>query len=395
MQRTTRDLWQTAYAVTDGAKLRAISATTLSLIACSVSNVAHANEFELYVEYTGDVFGPIDGADRRGVYLDNLDVTASLDVSALAGWSADTMLFAHVLNNSGGAPNEAAQTLQGVDNIEVARQGLRLYEFWVETNIGPLNARAGLYDVNSEFYSNEAAGLLVAPAFGIGSELAASGPNGPSIFPSTALALRLGARFSPRVSGRFAVVNAQAGVPGDPGGVDTALDNGALLIGELSWDGDTHIDVGAWTYTEEQDDLRLVAVRQRAAGAYVTVEREVQPGATLFGRLGVSDGDTTPYAGGWQAGMLFDAVLPSRPASQVSFGVYQGQLASKFRANQLDAGVRASAAETGVEFTYSDELTPWLRLQPDLQLVLDPNGDRDREDLWVAGLRFVITPFGH
>ena len=391
MPRTTADLWQTAYAIIGCAKFRAVSAATLSLAACGLCSVAHAKEFELYVEYTGDVFGPIAGADRRGVYLDNLDITASLGVD----WGADTVLFAHVLNNSGGAPNETAQTLQGVDNIEVGRQGLRLYEFWVETNIGPLNTRAGLYDVNSEFYSNEAAGLLVAPAFGIGSELAATGPNGPSIFPSTALALRIDARFSPNVSGRFAIVNAQAGVPGDPGGVDTALDNGALLIGELSWDGDTHIDVGAWTYTDEQDDLRLVAVRQRAAGAYLTVEREVQPGATLFGRLGVSDGDTTPYAGGWQAGMLFDAVLPSRPASQVSFGLYQGQLGSKFRANQLDAGVRASAAETGFEFTYSDELTPWLRLQPDLQLVLDPNGDRDREDLWVAGLRFVITPFGH
>ncbi|MDZ4692276.1 carbohydrate porin [Terricaulis sp.] len=365
------------------------------------ASFAYAQEpvqFEL--EYTGDIIGPISGAQERGAYLDNLDLSATFDMAALAGWREGTIVFAHVLSNSGDTPNDAAQTLQGIDNIEVSRQAIRLYEFWVETNIGALNARAGLYDVNSEFYSNEAAGLLIAPAFGIGSELAATGPNGPSIFPSTALALRVRAPLSERLSAQFAVVNAYAGVPGDPGGVDTALDDGALLISELSWDGDTHVDVGAWTYTDQQEDIRLTTglgapVYQRAAGAYVTLEREVQPGATLFARVGVSDGDTTPYIGGWQAGVLFDGVLAARPDSQLSFGAYQGRLSSKFRGNQRDAGVRAADAESGVELTYSDQITPWLRLQPDVQIVIDPSGDRDRQDVWIAGLRFVITPFGH
>jgi len=367
---------------------------------CCATNVASAQtpvEFEL--AYTGDIVGPISGADGRGVYLDNFDLGATFDMQALAGWSEGSVVFAHVLSNSGDMPNDAAQTLQGIDNIEVSRQAIRLYEFWVETNIGAFNARAGLYDVNSEFYSNEAAGLLIAPAFGIGSELAATGPNGPSIFPSTALALRVRAPLSERLSAQFAVVNAHAGVPGDPDGVDTALDDGALLISELSWDGHTHVDVGAWVYTDEQEDIRLTTgpgapVYQRAAGAYVTVEREVRSGTTLFARAGISDGDTTPYIGGWQAGVLFDAVLASRPDSQLSFGAYQGRLSSKFRANLRDAGVRAADAESGVELTYSDQVTPWLRLQPDVQLVLDPSGDRDRQDVWIAGLRFVITPFG-
>ena len=107
------------------------------------------------VEYTGDVVGPFAGAQNRGEYLDNLDIGVTLDMGRLAGWGGDTTVFVHLLNNSGGAPNDYAGSLQGVDNIEVARQGARLYEFWVETNLGAVNARAGLYDVNSEFYSNE------------------------------------------------------------------------------------------------------------------------------------------------------------------------------------------------------------------------------------------------
>lgn len=63
------------------------------------------------------------------------------------------------------------------------------------------------------------------------------------------------------------------------------------------------------------------------------------------------------------------------------------------RANQRDAGIDAVRNETGFELTYSDQVTPWLRLQPDVQLVIDPNGDRARDDAWVAGLRIAITPW--
>lgn len=380
---------------------RRLLAQAVAAVALGAPAYANAHEgVTIDVEYTGDVLGPIAGAERRGQYLDNLDVGISLDMGELAGWGGDATVFIHLLNNSGGVPNDYAGTLQGVDNFEVARQGARLYEFWVETNLGAINARAGLYDVNSEFYSNEAAGLLIAPAFGIGSELAATGTNGPSIFPSTGLALRLETRWSDQFAGRIAVVNANAGVLGDPDGVDTEFDGGALVIGELSWDRQTHIDVGVWTYTDKQDDIRLTdgfgaPIAQRSAGLYLTAEREIRSNATAFVRLGLSDGDTTPYSGGWQAGVLFEDVFASRPESQVSFGVYQGQFGSKFRANQSDDGIDAARAETGIELTYSEQITPWLRLQPDVQLVLDPNGDRDREDVWIAGLRFAITPFGH
>ncbi|MBY0569512.1 MAG: hypothetical protein K2P70_19540 [Hyphomonadaceae bacterium] len=70
------------------------------------------------VEYTGDVVGPFAGAQNRGEYLDNLDIGVTLDMGRLAGWGGDTTVFVHLLNNSGGAPNDYAGSLQGVDNIE-------------------------------------------------------------------------------------------------------------------------------------------------------------------------------------------------------------------------------------------------------------------------------------
>lgn len=349
------------------------------------------------VAYTADIVaGWSDDVSTRGRFLDNLDVTADVDLERAFGWSGAT-LHGHILNNSGGIPNDDLGTLQGVDNIEVASQHLRLFEFWVEQAFDGGSVRAGLYDLNSEFYSNEASGLLIAPAFGIGSELAATGPNGPSIFPSTALAARARFELSERQSVMFAALNASAGVFGDPDGVDTEFDEGLLLIGEYGWRGDFHFNFGAWTYTDEQDDIRDLdgfgdPVQRRAFGAYATYERPLTEQTTGFLRVGFSDGDTTSYASGWQAGVLIESPLASHPDSQLSIGAYQGRLSAKHRDNVRDLGVDVADAETGVELTYSDQITSWLRIQPDIQLVLDPGGDQDRDELWVAGFRIEITP---
>jgi porin len=64
---------------------------------------------------------------------------------------------------------------------------------------------------------------------------------------------------------------------------------------------------------------------------------------TAFARLGVSDGDTTAFKGGWQAGVLVEHVFASRPDSAFSIGVNQAFLSRKYRDNALDAGQRLSA----------------------------------------------------
>lgn len=379
-----------------------VAATAIALGAACVASNAYADDAPLVhadLVYTADYMAPVGGGlDDHGAFVDNALLTFTADLQQLAGIRGGRFEV-RILNNSGGNPNDHAGTLQGVDNIEVTDQGLRLYQAWFEADVGAANMRLGLYDLNSEFYANDSAGVLLAPPFGIGSELAATGVNGPAIFPSTALALRMRAPLSAHADAKFALVNAHAGVLGDPHGVDFSFEDGVLLIGELSWTGDLHASVGGWTYSDLQADIRDPAVRHKAFGAYVTLEHQAwgEEGgvrnAQAFARIGLSDGDTTPYDGGWQAGLLVNRLIASRPGSQGSIGIYQGRFGAKQRANLRDAGARASSAETGIEFTVADQVTPWLRVQPDLQFVLDPAGDRDREGAWIAGLRVVITPF--
>ena len=210
----------------------------------------------LEVIYTGDVIGGASGGLERGVrYLDNLFVTADGDLGRLAGWDG-AVFQVDVLNNLGGRPNDLAGSLQGVDNIEVPQPRLKLYEAWIEQRFGDAGSlRVGLYDLNSEFYVNESAALLISPSFGIGSELAATGTNGPSIFPSTALAARLRWNFDDLYA-QAVVINAKAGTLGYAGGIDLSGREGVLFVGEGGWaEGNGKIAAGAWQYSKKQPEV--------------------------------------------------------------------------------------------------------------------------------------------
>lgn len=364
---------------------------------------AAAGAWTTEVTYTADVTGVISGgAARSGRFLDNLDAIVEGDLEQLIGWRG-AKVHGYFLNNNGGEPNAAAGTLQGIDNIEVAEQGARVYELWVEQDFGGGRGSllAGLYDVNSEFYSTAASDLLVAPPFGIGSELAATGPNGPSIFPSTALAARLRLGEADGSYLQIAAVNAEAGSLGDAG-VNTDLDHGALYLAEAGWTGPLRIAVGGWRYGEDQEDIRDTVppgapAMRTAQGIYLLaegtlMEREEGFAARGFLRAGASDGDTTDFRGGWQAGLRLDHLFASRPDSAFSVGVHQGLLSAKARANLADGGVNAAAAEQGIEITVADTFGRWT-LQPSLQWIDNPGGDRDAEPVVVATIRVSVAVF--
>lgn len=318
------------------------------------------------------------GADQRLRYLDNLEAALDADLGALAGLDG-AQLHIGVLNNLGARPNDGALSLQGVDNIEVPEASPHLLEAWAQQQLGKASLRLGLYDLNSEFYASESAGLLIAPPFGIGSELAASGPAGPSIFPSSALAARLRIDLGGGHGyAQAAVLNARAQTLGDPGGVDLSFDDGLIVIGEAGVGKRLRVGLGGWTYTRPRDALFATdaagqPLRQRPAGIYGLVEAHVAQGGpravTLFLRGGAARGQTQPFGHSLQAGVLVSPALIGRDDSAFSIGVHRAGTSADFRAAQVVLGEPAWQRESVVEVTYADALTPFLTVQPDLQWI--------------------------
>lgn len=361
---------------------------------CLAGETDSPGPLSLEAEYVHDVSGVVHGPATGVRRADYISLSGELSLEDVAGWKG-ARAFAQVIAATGQRPNDLAGTLQGVNNIEVPNNRVRLFQAWIEQDIPAIRGslRIGFSDLNEEFYSTEAAGLLIAPAFGIGSELAATGTNGPAIFPSTAATARL--RAEPVRDGyvQFAAVNAEAGVLGDEGGISPLLRQGALLIAEAGIVRPGKFAAGAWTYTRRQEDIRATLpdgspATSRARGAFVLAEVPLVPGRLdAFVRAGMSDGDTTPYSGGWQAGLLASAVVPGRPQSQVSLGIHQARLSAKYRTNAAEAGESLRRAETGAELTYSDALAPWLTVQPDVQYVWNAARGPAGRDALVLTLR--------
>ncbi len=394
----------------------ALSRYALLLAACTLPMPLRAEDEEGQVdapaitlegEYVIDIVGVAQGTATGVRHVDLLTLTGTIDLEEAAGWHG-AQLVGEVIAGTGREPNLLAGTLQGIDNAEVSKNRVKLYQFYLAQEFAdlPLRVSAGFIDLNAEFYSNDAAGLLMAPAFGIGSELAATGPNGPAIFPSTALTLMVHAEPSPETYASLALVNAESGVLGDPGGIPAVLREGALVIGEAGVTSFGKLALGAWAYTRRQDDLRLLdasgdPLPQRARGAYLLLEvpfgthaaaaEPDTPAASMFLRAGISDGNTTPYSGGWQAGVLVNGVFAGRPESQLSLGVNQAFLTEKFRLNEADAGTPRGRIETGFEITLADRVAPWLTLQLDSQFVRRSERDPGARDAVIVGLRFILA----
>ena len=353
--------------------------------------------------YVADVVVVAEGEESRSYVLHDAELTAEADLDTLIG-AKGLSAGAHLLANFGGKPNDGAGTLQGINNIEVGSARAKLYEAWIQQAFagGRASIRLGLTDLNADFYQNDSAGLLIAPPFGIGSELAATGPNGPSIFPSTALTARLSVQIGARGYLRAAVVDAKSGVLGDPTGVDFRFRDGVLLIGEAGTTIGGKLALGVWRYSQRQDDVRAVTLagdpaQRIAQGAYVLIDQQVaggeEAGTHLFARIGVSEGKTTPFRGGFQAGVLVTGLIPGRPDSQISFGVEHGLLSRGFSGNLLDQGYASADGETGIELTYQDKLLPFLSFQPDIQYIRRAYADGHGRDTLVTGLR-LIAEFG-
>src|SRR5258706_3130621 len=161
--------------------------------------------------YDGDAFADLAGGLRRGTtYLGTLRFQLTADGSRLAGVPGMT-LYVEGLNIHGGHPSSFAGDAQGVSNLEGPARSM-LYEGWIQQNLfrGHLSILAGRYDLNTEFYRLQSAGLFLNSSFGIGPEFSQSGRSGPSIFPNTSPGVRIAWKPARGVVLRTAILD---GVP--------------------------------------------------------------------------------------------------------------------------------------------------------------------------------------
>lgn len=368
---------------------------------------------ELEAVYKLDLVSNLDGGINDGSRgLDNLDVIVSFDGEKLFGAKGASGLI-YILNNNGSQPDaDLVGSAQGINNIETAETTTKLYAAWIQQNLfdDRLSILGGLYDLNSEFYVTDSSGLFIHSTYGIGTDFAQSGLNGPSIFPSTSLAVRVLVQPVRGFYMQAAMLDGAPGAPDDLEGTQIEFNSGegALFAAEAGFipGGDTpngKLALGAWAYSDKfpgqlDVDADGNPVKERSQGMYMIGERKIytqangeDKGLSIFGRLGFADDDVNQFDCAWSAGLVYTGLVPTRDAGQLGLAVSGAHNSDKFKTASALAATPVDNAETAYELTYSDNITPWLALQPDVQYIVNPGADPALDNAFIVGGRAAVS----
>lgn len=343
--------------------------------------------------YTGEYFINNGGLKNGDGYLDNKDVTLEIDGETALGWHGATLFF-YALGNEGADPSSFVGDAQATSNIETGSTTWKLYEAWIDQRLGDrFRILAGLYDLNGEFDVTETAGLFLLSSHGIGPDFSQSGRNGPSIFPTTSLALRIAARVAEAGYVQAAMLD---GVPGDPtngrgtqveihgkDGWLIALEAGHVRGLDEGDDAPFHkLSLGAWYYTAKFPHNDGVSPDEHNWGVYGIADRAFGDRLSAFLRLGMANDAVNQFGTYVGTGAVLTGLFGED--DQLGLGVAHAVNGGAF----ADANPGFHDAETNLELSYRTQLTGWLAVQPDIQFVSSPSTDPAVDEATIVSVRF-------
>jgi porin len=346
-------------------------------------------------ELVGNTSG---GVKRKAVNLGNLDLTASVDTEKAGLWSNGT-IFVYGLANYGEEPSKYIGDTQVTSNIETYSTA-KIYEAWYEHRFldERLSVLAGLHDYNSEFDSLEYAGGLTHASFGISPDISQVGP---SIFNTTAMAVRIRVQPTDSVYLSNALYDGIPGDPNNPRGTRIRFESGDGLFwgsevgvteGESDGAGYYKVALGGWLHTAKFEDFNGES-RDRNQGLYLIAERSLlreeddKQGLGVFFQSGFADASRNQIARYFGGGFAYTGLIDGREQDTVSFGFASAVNSSSFRS----ANPGLERTETALEANYRANLLPYLAVQPDFQYVINPGTDPELDNAVVVGVRVEVA----
>lgn len=359
---------------------------------------------------TGDLLANSGGIEDGARYANLVETALTIDLDKLFGWHGGTV-YIMAIGAQGWDPGEAVGSISAPSNL-AADETFKLFEAWFEQSFfdDRLSILAGLYAADSEFDAKSTADVFLNGAFGTGLDFSETGLNGPSIFPTTSLGVRVRANITEVILLRVAVLDGVAGDPDDPLGTQVHLNDGdgVLVLSELNYEPSgfefLRLGLGSWLYTTEFDDWLATkpngdpARRNGSFGVYGFVEGVLfseadapDQGLSGFLRIGGADEDVNQIGTFYSAGLVYTGLLPARDDDVLGLGVAVGVNGDKYRQARQQAGESTRTAEISLELTYRAQITPWFSFQPVLQYYIDPGTDPALSDSIVGGFRYSIN----
>lgn len=381
-----------------------------------------ARGLELELGYKTDLLRNLRGGiEKGGRPMSHVDVKLGADFEKLANWRGGTGYLNFIQDYGGKINARQVGSLTGVSNIEVASNTHRLFHAWLQQEFadGRGALLIGLYPIDSEFQILDAASVFVQPPYGASADISLT--RGPSIFNASSFGFR--GKWTSIDRSAYVQAAVLDGIPGDPDQprgthIQFNKGDGAMSIVEIGVkpvaadvpqpqageEAPQRIEkyaAGLWGYSArvaDQLDTRPdgSVIWRRSWGWYALAERTLlQRGGDSdlagFARLGGSDGNSTPIKRTVNIGVRLTAPLAGRGDDVFGLAYTRAALSDKWRRLQLTAGIQTAAAEDAWEATYRIQFRKWLALQPLVQRIYHPGGDRSRAAANIVGARIEIT----
>lgn len=352
-----------------------------------------------------DAWSLLEGGEDAGTsVLVKAKGTVDVDAERAWGWTGVSVHLSGLYTDDEAFSGDRVGDGQTVSNIETGVEVLRPYEVWIERRWEPgaVSVRAGLYDFNTEFDALEHSALFLNSSHGIGADIAQSGENGPLIFPTPGLAVRV--QGDPAAGWTVRGVMAE-GSPGDASRPERhrltlSREEGVFAAIEVERRlGTARILLGGWTYSARFPDLRSdapEAERFRNGGLYLRAEGEVwvasdgSRAVSAFGRFGVADDRTNAVDTFVSAGMVVRGLVRHRPDDSAGLAFAYTGVGEATRRRRAITGDATPRNELNIEATWRLALSDGLALQPSVQFIDSPQDSRAGQ-AWTAGLRLEIS----
>jgi hypothetical protein len=162
--------------------------------------------------------------------------------------------------------------------------------------------------------------------------------------------------------------------------------------------------VGGWFYTADFEDLTEVdsngnpILRKNNFGLYLSAEKilfaeanDPMQGLAAFLRFGIANSNINGLEHYWGTGINITGLIRGRNEDVLGLAIGTARAGKKLIQINEESGLTTDENEMIIEFTYMFQATPWLRIQPDLQYVINPLGAYVNDKATIAGIRVEVA----
>ena len=390
-----------------------------------------------YAEGWGNTRG---GLETGTVYTGMAEFGFNLDLEKAICWHGASFRMNWLWLSGRNASEDLVGNFLTISSI-AGFNTLRDYELWFQQNLlnDKISIRLGQLAADTEFVISDYGALFLNGTFGWPAFMYLNLPEGGPGLPVGILGIRLAVQ--PLDWFRFQTAAFQGNVYAQNvnlHGFRWRLDgaNGFFFLNEaqFSWNKKAaetglpgQFKAGGWFHTAEFAEANNDAFARGNSGCYFiidqmlyrnpmkttehsanadgdgksalnntnttgTTEEKSDQGLGWFGRIAYEPQDRNFIDFYFDTGLTYKGLIPTRDGDTLGVALAYAHLSSGVQETEVDESpVSLVGAEMALELSYQAQLTKWLSIQPDLQVIINPGGNNELNNAIVVGGRVSLT----